>query len=161
MNLQTDLTEAPPLVIKLEVLGRPAPKGSGRAILVKGRAMHVPSGSNANRDALRSWDVAVRCAAQEAVNGAGAPPFVNTALSLHIVFRLARPAGHYGQKGLKPSAPVYPTKKPDSSKLARATEDSLTGIIWDDDARIVRSLVEKVYASPGNEGATITIEAML
>lgn len=39
--------EAP--VIRLEVLGEPAPKGSGRAILIGGKARHVPSGSNARK----------------------------------------------------------------------------------------------------------------
>ena len=148
--------------IELEVLGRPAPKGSGRAILVKGRAMHVPSGSNVNRDQLRSWDANVRAAAQSALGwGVESPPFVETPLSVHIVFRLARPASHWGKNGLKPKAPKYPITKPDKDKLTRATCDSLKGIIYDDDSRICRSLVEKTYATPGTEGATITIEELV
>jgi hypothetical protein len=33
-------------------------------------------------------------------------------------------------------APARPTGYPDLSKLARSTEDALTGILWDDDAQI-------------------------
>lgn len=148
-------------MIVLDVLGTPAPKGSGRAILISGQARHVASGSDANRSALKAWDTAVREAALTAVGFASAPPFVATALALAIEFRLARPGSHWGTGKhagqLKPSAPLWPMGKPDSSKLLRATEDSLTGIVWDDDSRVGLHLVDRVYARPGREGATIVI----
>lgn len=146
--------------IRLEIYGKPAPKGSGRAFLRGGRAIMAPSGSDVNRANLRSWDQAVRFAANEAVRGASSPPFVGQPLAVSITFRLARPAGHWGKKGLKPSAPAYHMTKPDKDKLERATLDSLTGIIFDDDSRIVRSVVSKDYADVGNEGATVVIQAM-
>lgn len=151
-------------MIAFDVLGTPAPKGSGRAILRGGRAVHVPSGSNVNRDALISWDVAVRNAAVIAVGNVSAPPFVGVALKLTVEFRMRRPAGHWG-KGrnagrLTPSAPRYPATKPDSSKLLRSTEDSMIGIVFDDDSRIVDTWITKVYAEPGSEGARIAVEAM-
>jgi Holliday junction resolvase RusA-like endonuclease len=148
----------------IEVLGSPAPKGSGRAILIGGKAQHVPSGSNVNARAIKSWDSAVRAAAALAVGSVDAPPFVDVALRVTMIWRLSRPAGHYasgknaGQ--LKPRAPEWPIKKPDGSKLLRATEDSLTGIVWDDDARVVEWFLRKSYASPGNEGARIIVEAI-
>lgn len=151
-------------MITIEVLGTPAPKGSGRAMMIGGKARHVPSGSNANRDALRSWDSALREAARAAVGPVAVPPFVCVPLRVVILFRMARPAGHWG-KGknagkLTPSAPRYPATKPDSSKLLRSTEDSLMGIVFDDDSRIVSTQIDKVYATPGNEGARITVELM-
>jgi Holliday junction resolvase RusA-like endonuclease len=147
-----------PRVITLDVLGTPAPKGSGRAMMIAGRARHVPSGSNANRDALRSWDVAVREAARDAVGDIAAPPFVDVALEIDIVFYMRRPASHYRKDGsIKASAPARPRTKPDWSKLARATEDTLTGIVFDDDARISDAHVRKRWAAPGREGAHITI----
>lgn len=151
-------------MIRIEVHGTPAPKGSARAMLVAGRARVIASGSTANQRALKSWDVALRVAAAEAVGPRTAPPYVGVPLRLEIEFRMARPAGHWG-KGrnagkLTPSAPLYPAVKPDSSKLLRATEDSLIGIVFDDDSRIVDTRIRKVFAAPGQEGATITVASM-
>lgn len=146
--------------VVIDVLGTPAPKGSGRAMLVAGRAQHVPSGSDVNARAIRAWDTAVRGAAALAVGDATAPPFVGRALRMTAVWRMRRPAGHYGKSGLRPRAPVWPITKPDGSKLLRATEDSLTGIVWDDDSRIVEWFLRKTYATPGHEGATIIVEAI-
>jgi crossover junction endodeoxyribonuclease RusA len=87
-----------------------------------------------------------------------APPFVDVPLRISIQFRLSRPAGHYGKKGIKPKAPPWPSKKPDLDKLLRSTKDSLKGIVYDDDSRIVRVDAEKIYAAVGNEGATIVVE---
>ena len=147
--------------ITFDVLGAPAPKGSGRAILIAGQARHVPSGSSANQKALRSWDANVRDAAREAIGEVDVPPFVGVALECEITFFLARPAGHWGAKGLKPSAPRHPIGKPDAGKLARSTEDSLTGIVFDDDSRIVNLISRKRYAAPGKEGAIITVREVL
>lgn len=148
----------------IEVLGTPAPKGSSRAMMRGGFAVNVPSGSNASRDKLKSWDVAVRQAASAIVGGVTAPPLVDVPLEVRILFRMARPAGHWG-KGknagrLAPGAPEYPRTKPDADKLARSTLDSLSGIVFDDDSRIVVLHVEKRYAAPGDEGATIRVEPM-
>jgi Holliday junction resolvase RusA-like endonuclease len=43
---------------------------------------------------------------------------------------------------------LYPTTKPDSLKLARGAEDSLTGIIYRDDAQVIDLNVKKRYGSP-------------
>ncbi len=146
-------------LVRLDVVGRPAPKGSSRAFVIPGtnRAVVAPSGSPQNKAALRSWDQAVRLAANEAVRALAAPPFVDVPLKVEIVFRMARPAGHWGKTGLRGSAPAFPTTKPDLDKLTRATADSLKGTVYDDDSRIVVLAVSKVYAQPGNEGATIVV----
>jgi len=148
-------------MIVLEVLGTPAPKGSSRAMLIGGKARNVPSGSNVNRDRLKSWDASLRAAARAAVGDVTAPPYVAMPLVMVIEFRVARPGSHWGtgkRTGqIKPRAPLYPITKPDSSKLVRATEDALTGIVWDDDSRVGLHLVNRVYAAPGREGARIAI----
>jgi crossover junction endodeoxyribonuclease RusA len=81
-----------------------------------------------------------------------------------ITLRLARPAGHWG-KGrnagrLVPTAPAVPRGKPDIDKLARSTLDSLTGIVFDDDSRVARLELRKIYAAPGQEGARIEVAMM-
>lgn len=146
-------------MITLEVLGTPAPKGSARAFYKAGMKRAVVVKDNSERQ--RGWEAAVRFEAQRTAPG-DAPAFVDKPLAVRIEFRLARPGGHWG-KGkragrLVPSAPSAPRGKPDIDKLARATLDALTGAIFDDDARIVELLVVKLWATPGNEGARISVE---
>lgn len=144
-------------MIRLHVQGRPAPKGSARAITIGGHARLVPSSSNANRDAMRAWVGAIRDAAREQLPDRF---FARSPLRVAIVFYVARPKGHYGTRGLKPSAPAFPSVKPDLDKLARCTLDALTGVLWDDDSRIVALNTTKQYAQPGAEGASIAVAAM-
>ena len=154
------------------VFGVPAPKGSSRAMLVAGAAVNVPSGSRANELALKSWDRAVRESAVEAVasyrraNAGGSPSsmpvglfFGEGPLRLEIEFRMRRRKGDFNKKdgSLKANVPKYHMVKPDLSKLIRCTEDSMTGIVYLDDAAIAELLVRKVYAAPGAEGARIRI----
>lgn len=143
--------------IVLDVLGTPAPKGSGRAIMRGGRAIYVPSGSDKNKEELEAWDVAVKAAAHAALGDRELPLFVETALEVTIIFRLARPQSHYLRGVLRADAPRYSIRKPDASKLLRATEDSLTGLVYDDDARIVVPCPIKEYADPHPEGARIVV----
>lgn len=161
MNLaseQRPLSEA--AIVRLSVDGTPAPKGSNRAMVRGGRAVFVPGGSKVNQAALKSWDVAVRDAALLELGARTSPVFVGVPLAVSVVFRLARPGGHWSKRhggGLLPSAPLHPGVKPDVDKLARSTLDSLSGLVFDDDARIVRLTVAKEYAAPGREGADISV----
>jgi len=70
---------------------------------------------------------------------------------LTMTFTRPRPKGHYGTgrnaSVLKPSAPKYPTTKPDTLKLARAIEDALTSVLWKDDSQVVEHRLYKVYGS--------------
>jgi Holliday junction resolvase RusA-like endonuclease len=151
-------------MIVIDVLGSPAPKGNARAFVNKrtGRAVLSSFGSGTTEKRLRSWDALVREAAYEKkaeYYRAGSPLFVDTPLAVGIVFRLSRPAGHYAKKGgLRPTARVAPTTKPDADKLARSTLDALHGTIFDDDSRIVELGVVKTYAEPGREGARIVVK---
>lgn len=88
----------------------------------------------------------------------GNTPTLAGPLSLDVVFYLPRPKGHYGTKGLRPSAPAFPTVRPDATKLLRAVEDALTGIVWRDDAQIVTQLALKNYGHP--EGAHVQVRTI-
>lgn len=150
-------------MIRFEVLGTPAPKGSSRPMLNRktGKAFTFEGGSKVTAEKLTTWDSNVRAAAASVISGGVF--FVDVAIRVTIVFRLARPAGHWGKGKLAgqllPSAPASPRGKPDIDKLARSTLDSMTGIIFDDDSRIVELIASKIYATPGREGADIRIEA--
>src|SRR5258707_1026874 len=102
-----------------------------------------------NSEKQKGWDANVRGQALAIVGERTEPVFVGAALAVAITFRMARPAGHWGTKGLKPSAPRAPVTKPDIDKLARSTLDSLTGLVFDDDSRIVQLVLRKEYAAPG------------
>lgn len=74
-------------------------------------------------------------------------------LFVDMTFLLDRPRTHFRsgrfQSVLRDAAPVFPAVRPDVLKLARAVEDALTGVLWQDDALIVGARYEKVYAEPG------------
>lgn len=75
-----------------------------------------------------------------------------------MVFTFARPKGHFGTGRnagvLKPTAPAAPAVAPDLSKLARSTEDALTGIVWRDDSRVVSyGRLIKLYAGSDDPDA--------
>jgi Holliday junction resolvase RusA-like endonuclease len=53
---------------------------------------------------------------------------------------------------------TLPCVKPDLSKLIRAVEDSLTGIIWRDDSLVVDIVARKVYADVA--GVTVIVEVV-
>src|SRR5436190_5481078 len=102
-------------MILIDVLGTPAPKGSVRAFYRPGmkRAVVVKD----NNEKQRGWATSIREAALDIIGEVSAPVFVDVALHVSIVFRMARPGGHWG-KGkntgrLMPSAPQLPRGKPD------------------------------------------------
>lgn len=146
--------------VRFEVLGLPGVKGSARAILRGGRAISVPGSSDVTQQKAKAWERAVREEAAKAVGGVTAPPFVGVPVVLAVTFRLPRPAGHWGKRGLKPSAPPYPISQRtgDCDKIVRLTADALSGIIFDDDSRVVRLMAEKTWAAPGREGAVIYVK---
>ena len=147
-------------MIRIDVLGSPAPKGSNRAMLRGGRAVFVPGGSKVNAEKQRSFASAIRDEIDRVIGASrSSPVFVDRALAIAIVFRLRRPGSHWSKKGgLLPSAPTAPSVKPDVDKLARHAIDVLTGSVFDDDSRIVELLVRKEYAPPGRDGATIVVD---
>lgn len=123
----------------------PAPQGSKRHL---GRGVMIESCAN-----VKPWRAMVTSAAL-----ATGLPIIRGPVSMSVVFLFHRPKGHYGAKGLRPSAPKWHSVKPDLSKILRSTEDSLTGVLIEDDARIVSVAMEKRYCNLGeHSGAIITI----
>lgn len=102
----------------------------------------------------RPWKAQVSDAAARAMTFTGADGTsgyllpLEGPLHLELAFYVPRPKGHTGKRGLLPSAPPYPAVRPDITKLVRAVEDALTGIVWRDDAQIVSQHVTKDYGGP-------------
>lgn len=121
------------------VPGIPAPGGSkrhiGNGIMVDDAKRNVPWRESVGAEAYRAMD--------------GRHP-LHGALELVVVFAMPRPKAHYrtGKHAgeLKGTAPAWHTSKPDATKLLRAVEDAMTGIVWRDDAQVCFQRVSKCYA---------------
>ena len=126
------------------VLGPPVTLGNKRAFRTKADRLVVVERSS---DVVRNWQHAMREAMAEVRPAA---PLVG-AFAAKVHLYLVRPKGHYGsgrnQGQLKPTAPPFPTTKPDVEKVARAALDCATGLWWLDDSQVVRLGVDKDYAT--------------
>jgi len=134
--------------------GKPAAQGSKRHL---GRGIMVEASKR-----LPGWRNDVAFAAQQAMP-VDWPR--DGAMRLDLVFRFARPKGHYNSRGeLKPTAPTFHTTATgDLDKLTRAIGDSLTAAaVWLDDAQLVEMHVHRTFASntepPGVTGTVTALE---
>jgi crossover junction endodeoxyribonuclease RusA len=133
-------------MIAFRVDGIPAPKGSTKAFVVRGRA--VTTEDNAR---TRPWAALVRDAARESAGTTIAFPR-GVPVRLTAIFDMPRPVS-------LPKRVIAATKKPDLDKLARAIKDAMTGVVWQDDSQVVALLVSKRYALPGERpGVDVEVE---
>jgi Holliday junction resolvase RusA-like endonuclease len=132
------------MMIRFQVLGRPQPAGSKKAF-THPHTNKIVVTDDAKKS--RPWKQQVAGTAAEI-----STQLLQGPLMLEVTFVLARPKGHYrtGRNAhlVRDSAPPYPTVKPDATKLLRAVEDALTGIVWRDDAQVVTQVARKRYGSP-------------
>lgn len=123
---------------EFEVVGDPIPQGSMRAFARRGGGRPIMTGDNAR---TRPWKDAVTWAASQARRFTAVEP-----VEVELHFRLRRPKGHSGKRGLLPSAPTYHGTKPDLDKLVRACLDSLVEAeVVKDDALVAMLRVSKGY----------------
>lgn len=116
-------------MIEIFVPGDPVAQGSMKHV-GHGRIIH------SNDKALRAWRERIaHVARSEGVTMQESP----NGFRVNLVFILRRP------KSVSVKKRPYPTKKPDVDKLTRAVLDALTGVVWGDDAEVVRVHAEKVY----------------
>lgn len=136
------------------VPGLPQPGGSKKGF-VNPKTQRVVIVDDCKKN--KPWRADVKAFAMTAYDG---HPLVSP-LSLEVWFWMPRPQGHYGSGKnsavVKPGAPKYPAKKPDATKLLRALEDSLTGVLWVDDAQVVTQRVLKRFAEDGRVGAEVVV----
>ena len=130
----------------IHVRGNPAPQGSKQAFVRGRRAVLVETSKR-----LPAWRIAVQDAALQHLTPipAGVP------VAVEIVFVMPRTKA----MGNRPAPPMV--QRPDADKLARAVLDGLTGPAFADDSQVVRLVVDKRRADPGEEtGARINVEAL-
>ena len=133
--------------LHLTVYGTPGPQGS------KTRNAHGAMYESSAK--VKPWREAVKTAALDALHHDDAWAALDGAVWLDVQFSLRRPKHHYGTGRnagrLKPSAPPYPTGKPDLDKFVRSTQDALkdAGMLADDS--VVASLsASKVFVLWGD-----------
>ena len=54
----------------------------------------------------------------------------------------------------------HPTVPPDLDKLLRAVGDSCSGVIYEDDSQVIRTLAWKVYADNREPGAFVRVNEL-
>lgn len=150
-------------MIQFFVPGIAATSGSKTGFVIKskktGKNRVIMAPANKKQ---KPWMAHVRAVAVENYPG---PP-LSGAVKVSFGFFLPRPKGHFGSgknaDKLKTSAPDYPTTKPDLTKLVRAAEDALVGIIWKDDSQVVLNRCGKEYCddTEPTPGVYITIDAL-
>lgn len=128
---------------RVTVLGLPAPQGSKS---FKGRSKKTGRGIMVEScKRLPMWRKTVMLTAIAELAKTGGRPTWGTPIVLSARFFLPRP-----QSARKND--IYPSRKPDLSKLVRAIEDSLVDAkIISDDATIVEIRARKFYARKGEE----------
>jgi Holliday junction resolvase RusA-like endonuclease len=143
--------------------GIPRPGGSKRAALIPKRGGGFATAANGRpiigvrEDCERNRDWRAVVAHEAAVVCCG---LLDGELSLCVDFVMQRPRAHYRRNGqLKTNAPKFHTVKPDATKLTRALEDALTGIVWTDDARICDQRIRKPYGD--RPGAKVIVYVMV
>jgi Holliday junction resolvase RusA-like endonuclease len=139
--------------IQFFVAGIPQPGGSKRGFFSPKLKRVIITDANSK---AKDWKTSVAQTASEVVKDTG---ILTGPLKVRMDFVFPRPKGHYRtgkHKGeVRDSAPQYPAVRPDAGKVARSSEDSLTGILWQDDAQIVTEILTKRYGPI--PGCTITV----
>lgn len=124
------------------VPGIPKPQGSKRGFVRGGKAVLVEAAGQAHKD----WRATVALAAAESyVPMTG---LLDGPLTLDVTFTMPKPKS-------RPKRRPMPDSAPDLDKLLRLVGDSLTGVVWRDDAQVVECHARKLYGE--RPGARITV----
>ena len=136
------------LALSFEVHGTPGPQGS--------KTRNAAGAMYESSAKVKPWREAVKSAALDRLSYDICWSPLREAVRLEVVFTLPRPKSHFGtgkNAGLvKPSAPQFPTGKPDTDKLLRSTQDALkdAGVVLDDSV-VTDTVAAKRYVLTGDD----------
>jgi len=129
---------------------QPRPRAFARKILGKWTARVYEAGS------AEEWKSAIALAARAHL------PKPLAGAEITITFWMPRPKSHFGKNGLKQNARSWPTTKPDLDNLVKAVIDTLTKLgFWRDDSCVCAVHAIKLYATPLQAGASISIDGKI
>lgn len=138
------------------ITGEPKGQPRPRAFARKMGAVHVARFYDS--DVADEWKRQVMLAIIKAAN-AHKWPLTLGPVAISMCFSLPRPKSHYGAKGLKASAPLHHSGKPDADNLAKLVMDQITksGRVWKDDSQVVSLTAHKIWASGNRSGCSVLI----
>jgi len=138
------------------ITGEPKGQPRPRAFARKMGAVHVARFYDS--DVADEWKRAVQIVVLDAAI-VHKWPLTLGPVAISLCFSMPRPKSHFGAKGLKPSAPVHHSGKPDADNLAKLVMDQITksGKVWRDDSQVVSLRVEKLWASGNESGCSVLI----
>jgi len=138
------------------VTGEPKGQPRPRAFARKMGAVHVARFYDS--DVADEWKRAVQIVVLDA-SIVHKWPLTLGPVAISMCFSLTRPKSHFGAKGLKASAPLHHSGKPDADNLAKLVMDQITksGKVWRDDSQVVSLRVEKLWASGNESGCSVLI----
>ena len=150
---------ARPPAFEVTIFGSPKPAGSKRGFAFKKGGKQKIAIVDANPHS-RNWKLQIAQVCGQQMEGREVFDR-KVALEARFVFYVQRPQGHSGKRGLRPSAPPFPVTHPDLLKLARAIEDSMSKVVYEDDSQIVDEILRKRYCQAGPpERVEIMVTAM-
>lgn len=152
-------------IVRLTITGKAEQRGSktvvgkrGGGFITTKAGMPIIKDSNPRS---KAWMETVQVQSRFQFNG----PLLTGPLRLSICFRLPRPKKHYRTgrfaQQLREDAPTLHAGVPDLAKLVRCFEDSLTGIVWDDDRQVCEyGRVRKIWSDGENVFTTAVIQEL-
>lgn len=132
-------------VLAFFVAGRAVSQGRLNARPGSGVLFHDTKG-------LKQWRRTVTTEARRAAVAAGWLRRHSGPVELRVHFEL--PRGSTVKR-------AHPSVRPDLDKLLRAIGDSLTGVLYDDDAQVVSVVATKSYAGDSEPGAFVVVREVL
>jgi Holliday junction resolvase RusA-like endonuclease len=128
------------------IFGKPQPQGSTKAFAVKNRAYITDSNKN-----LRPWRQQVSLSSMFAMKERGQKCLDRSIpVKMTVDFFFDKP------KSTKRSI-LHKVTRPDLSKLTRAVEDGMTGIVFADDSQVVESYTFKHFGQPERTEVSVEI----
>lgn len=125
-------------MICFEIPGQPVAKGRPKFAR---RGAHVVAYTPAK---TVSYENLVKFAATEAMQGMR-PSFKPIYLTIELFMQI--PASWSAKRrALAESGDIMPTKKPDADNILKGIKDGCNGIVWRDDAQVVRIGLGKLYS---------------
>jgi Holliday junction resolvase RusA-like endonuclease len=132
--------------VEFFVAGKPEPKGSMSAYVIRGTNRAVVTDGN---KALKPWAAKIRLLASNQIVEAEA----DVPVVVRFEFLLDRPAS------VKVSKRPDHVIRPDLDKLIRGAMDALTGVLFHDDSQVVKIEAHKRYALHGEAaGVLISVQ---
>jgi Holliday junction resolvase RusA-like endonuclease len=137
------------MIVAFNIPGQPVAKGRPKFAR---RGAHVVVYTPA---ATVSYENLVKMAATLAMRGVeptAGPVALTVSLSMQI------PASWSNKRrALAAAGSIAATKKPDADNVLKGIKDGCNGIIWRDDAQVVRIILEKRYAETPSAQVTVAL----